>query len=336
MGAGLKVQYMKNALITGSTGFVGYHLVRKLLDNDYKVKCLVRETSDTFRLNKLGSYGKIEVIKVSSLTEGINNQKIGGALEDVDEVFHLAAATHGTDKEIYDSNVRLTGNLIDICHNSNLKRFIFISSIAARGASSTDHLISEETPYRPLSPYGKSKMEAELILRKSELPFTICSPAVVVGEGDREMMPVYRMIKNKNISFKVGLGNQRLSFIYVEDLAEAIMTAADSDKALGKSYILSDGFQYTQTEYLRKIGRSLGKKNTKVIPLPAALAYSIAGAYELWSKISGSSSMLSVSKVDEMRESWVCQPSQRFIDDTGWKPKVSLDEAIQRTANWLT
>lgn len=328
---------MKNALMTGSTGFIGYHLTKKLLENGYNVRCLLRKTSNTAKLKELAATvnrGKIEFITSDSLSDKKNNYAIVRSLDYIDEVFHLAAATHGFSREIYDSNVEVTRNLLDICQNSYIKRFNFVSSIAAR-APAGNGLISEESLYRPLSPYGKSKMEAEQMVRDSQVPFTIYSPAVVVGEGDREMIPIYRMIKRNGLSFKVGFRDQRLGFIYAGDLTNAILMATNSDKTLGKNYIVSDGMQYTQRAYLKKIGKSLGREEIKVIPLPLCLVYSAAGIVELWAKISGNSNIVSISKISEMKESWVCQPSQKIMDDTGWKPKVSLDESIQRTAEWL-
>lgn len=329
---------MSKVLVTGSSGFVGLHLTEELLKQGYEVRCLVRPVTNQRRLNKLGKNvksGKLEIREVISLSNPKYLHHIASAIKGVDQVFHLAAATHGTKEELHNSNVETTRNLINACNYSGISRFNMMSSLAARATKDDSVPISSQTPYNSVSNYGASKLESEKIVVSSSIPHTVYAPTVVVGEGDREMKPVYEFIKQRGFTFKIGTSNQQISFIYVKDLVGALLLGSQSKETFGKSYVLSDGKSTSQIDYLRMIGNSVGRPNLNIYPLPVSLAYATAGLVDVWSHLSDTNSMLSFSKVNELKRSWICSPSTDFMQATSWKPKIDLEESVRRTARWI-
>ncbi len=140
------------ALVTGSNGFIGSFLVERLLDKDWKVRCLVRKTSNLRWLEGPDielAYG--EMFDISSLH---------GAVKNADVVFHLAGVTKGKSEQDYiRGNYQATINMLKACQDSGgaSKKFILISSQAAGGPSRDNSPLSEEEATSPISAYGRSK-----------------------------------------------------------------------------------------------------------------------------------------------------------------------------------
>lgn len=320
---------MKTALVTGGTGYIGSYLVKELVEKEYAVTCLVRPSSHIRQLKNLGN-NRVKIVSLDSLLD--NSAGVSENLKGIEQVFHLAAATYGREHQIFRTNIDMTQNILNACKNSEIRRFNFISSIAARKPSTSCSRIDENSDYSPVSPYGKSKAMAERAVRCSGIPFTIYSPGVVVGPGDKEMLGVYRLIKKTGIATMIGDRHTRFGFIYVGDLTDALIEGSSKESTLGKSYILASG-NTTQTEYLNLIGNALGKK-PYIIPIPFLLGAAVGGISDIWSWTTGTSRMLSIAKIKEIRLSWECD-SKKFSEDTGWKPKLGLEEAIKKMASWI-
>ena len=152
---------MKKVLVTGSTGFIGSHLVDELIKRGFKVRCLVRNGSNLSVIEgksveiAMGSYSDIESLE--------------NAVKDVEVVFHLGAIINGSDwKTFYEVNTLGTENLFKAYSKAGnkKKKFIFISSIAASGPASRNNLKNESDGDTPVSLYGKSKLLAEGVVKR--------------------------------------------------------------------------------------------------------------------------------------------------------------------------
>lgn len=166
------------ALVTGSTGFVGSHLVEKLIQRNYQVRCLIRKTTKVEYINSL----PVEFVNA----DFDDAESLRRAVDGVDYVFHIGGVTKSKDKQGYfKGNYETTKNLLSavIKQNSGIRRFTLASSLTAVGPGHGMDPVDETTPYHPVTTYGKSKMEAEkeCIARVSDIPITIIRPPAVFG-----------------------------------------------------------------------------------------------------------------------------------------------------------
>lgn len=173
-------------LVTGATGFIGSHLVKALVEQGKDVRCLVRKTSDTQYLNELGVelfYG--DLLYKESLQEVAKNVNI---------VYHLAGIVHSKkSSDYYKINTNGTQNLVEVFLSEKIERFVYLSSIAAVGPN-REHgiLLNEQSPCRPIDPYGRSKLGAEKLLmnffKKYGFPIVIIRPPTVYGPSGRSQI----------------------------------------------------------------------------------------------------------------------------------------------------
>ena len=263
------------ALVTGSTGFIGSHLVEVLVGEGNDVRCLVRESSHTACLNHL---------PVTMMTGDYEDpSSLIPAVESVDVVFHLAARIQAPDWVAYrKANTTSTENLIEACIEAatNLRRFVFVSSISAAGPSSPGCLKKESDPCQPVSLYGKSKLLAEeaVLRRKDRLPVTIVRPPNVLGAGQEELTTILKTIKSRILPM-IGSDTSQTSLCFVQDLVLALKLTAKSERAVGQVYFVTDNHTYNWREMLIAIARKLNVY-PYVLKIPYRLLYVLAAAME--------------------------------------------------------
>ena len=322
-----------SALVTGATGFIGRHLVPKLLESGQKVRCLVRGPSALHKLDGLD----VEFVP-GDLSDPLS---LSRAVSGVEYIFHLAGLTKtNRSHEYYDVNARGTENLANAAarEGRGIKRFVFISSHAAAGPSLNGDPITEEQEPNPVSHYGKSKLlgEKAVLGRSGQMPVVVLRPTSVYGPGDKDLFLFFKAIKKGIFPY---WGACRYSLLFVEDLVQGIMAAAGApeDKSAGKVFFLSDGNVYTNgeiaaaiAEAFREKGGPNGKKPLK-IPLPRFLFPAAAFFSALAGKDSG------IINKDKLREmgfpDWCCDPG-RAMREIGFLPKITLKEGVKWTADW--
>ncbi len=289
------------ALLTGPTGFIGSHLAEELLKRGYTVDCLVRKNSDLKWLENLDVH----------LHTGDCRQKdsLRDAVKGVDYVFHLAGLTRAPrEKDFFEINTDGTENLLQavLAECPSIKRFIYVSSLAAAGPCTKGLPLTEDTEPKPVSSYGRSKLEAEHIVRKhsSSIPSTIIRPPAVYGPRDRDFYLLYRVL-NKGI-FPYW-GESFYSLVYVEDLVRGIISAAESKEAEGETFFFADTSIYSNIEIARVIADSLGRRPVR-LPLPKCLVWAVAGMGKLFG---ANNCIINVDKARELGYSrWVCDPTK--------------------------
>jgi nucleoside-diphosphate-sugar epimerase len=222
------------ALVTGATGFIGSHLCEELIRKGYDVTCLVKKTSNLKWIETLNiDFVQGDCTDRNSLLDAVSN---------CDYVFHLAGLTKArSGDEFFAVNTNGTENLVKALaeRNPHVKRFVYVSSLAAAGPCRNGVAVTEDCAPCPVSDYGRSKLEAErVVLQYRDLiPVTIVRPPAVYGPRDRDMLVLFKMIK-KGVFFD--LGTCYYSLLYVDDLVQGIIQCAESKKAEGKIYFLSD------------------------------------------------------------------------------------------------
>lgn len=319
----------KKALVTGANGFVGSHLVEALLERDYKVKSMVRKTSNLRWLSGLD----VEFIYGNLFDKSFLEK----AVSDVDLVFHAAALTKAKNKEEFHRvNYQGTKNLIQACYDKNpeLKRFVLISSHAAVGPTKEFMSSDENTLPNPISEYGKSKLlaEKEVLNYKDKLPVTIIRPPAVYGPRDTDMYMFFKLIK-KGIKPLFGWGESQVSLIYVKDLVQGIILSAESEKAKGEIFFLSDDKSYSFREAEKTIQDRL-KVKAIYLRMPKFLFMTVAFLSGLSGKLKGSVGALNLDKAKEITQKyWVCT-SKKAKAELGFSPKYTFEKGVKETAQW--
>ncbi len=319
----------KNVLVTGATGFVGAHLVEELLRRGYSVTCLVRRTSNTEQLKKCNVH-----IATGDLTDPESVKK---ALGRIDAVFHVAGAIKALRREDYFRINHIgTRNLLQAVAQTNpdLKRFIYISSLAASGPSNGNQKLTEISKPNPVSWYGQSKLEAEReVLRfRHMFPVTILRPCAVYGPRDRETLIAVRMIQ-RGCLFTPGRFERRFSLIYVKDLADEIVRAGEHETESGQIYFLSRPEIYTWDDVGRAAAKFLGKRFRRVsFPEELFKIFGVAG--DLYARLVGRPSTINSQKVKELLQpSWLCDSSKAEAG-LGFRPATDLETGMRETVCW--
>ncbi len=317
------------SVVTGGTGFVGSHLVDLLLSKGHSVKCIVRKTSNLRWLK-----GKpVEIIDSGLL----NKEKLKEILKDADYLFHVAGVVKAKDWEgYYKGNVEPAKNLLEslVELNSQIKRVIVVSSQTVSGPSRDGKPVTEEMEPRPITRYGKSKLEEEkLVLSyKSMLPITIIRPPAIYGERDTEIYLFFKTYK-QGLMTKVGFDKKLISIINVKDLVRGIYQAAMEPKAEGEIYFISSEKFYDWDQIGDATAKAFGKKAIK-ISLPHFLVYSVAVIAEFFALFSKKAATFNIEKArDFVQKYWICSAG-KAKRDFGFVQEISLEEGIKQTIDW--
>ena len=198
-------------LLTGATGFLGSHLLKKLDKEKIKYQALVRNKN--FK-NRNFIYGNL-----------LNEESLKKIRDPIDTVIHLAAVIDEEDKNLFRVNVDGTKKLIDLAEKLKVKKFIFLSS-ALVNFKDID------------TPYVRSKKEGEKIVRSSNLPWIILRPTQMYGSGDKRNFGwIFSFIKKSPI-VPIFFGDLFLQPVYVGDIVDAILSCLDNKISEKKIYNL--------------------------------------------------------------------------------------------------
>jgi dihydroflavonol-4-reductase len=321
--------YMSRIFLTGATGFIGGFLAQKLFEDRHNLVCLVRKSSNLQWIKDLDCefcYGLL----------GQPDSYIS-ALKDCEYVFHLAGVTKAIKSEDYfTGNVLATQKLLEtiIKANTNLKRFLFVSSQAAIGPSPTEQPLGEDAAYHPVTDYGRSKMEAEQIVRQNipNVPVTIIRPPSVYGPRDTDVYHFFRFLK-KGINPMVGKADQLVSLVYVEDLVQGIIDAAFSDNTKAQIYFLCEK-KPSRWSDVAQISSKILERNYTTIHLPLPLAVGVASIFELSSKITRKPTILNRQKINEIKYQYWTVSSDRARRDFSYQTNFPLEIGIKKTIDW--
>jgi nucleoside-diphosphate-sugar epimerase len=306
---------------------LGGHLVEALLADGQDVRCLLRESSSTRWLEGLA------VDRVTGRLE--DSETLAAAASGVDTVYHLAAVTKASDrKTYYRVNAQGTARLAEVCRRRPTPpRFVYVSSTAAVGPSRPGKAVCERDECKPLTDYGRSKLEGEreLIKRADALPFVIVRPPAVYGPRDADMFIFFRLV-NRGIKPVLTGGERVLSVIFVKDLIKGLILAGKSD-IVNETFHVAHDQPVTWETFADTIAEILGKNPIK-IPVSPTVLWTAAALNEIGYRLAGKTTIFNRQKVREMRQtSWVCDTG-KSADVLGYKPTYSLRESLEITAQW--
>jgi len=316
-------------LVTGGTGFIGTHLIERLVDEGHQVLCLAKDKRNSSLLESL----QIETV-IGDLNGDIDFQDV---LEGIDMVFHLAGVTRAQNYQEYEEGNHLaTKNLLKMCarYQKNLKRFVYVSSIAACGPTLEGKPGLEELPCCPVSLYGKSKMCAEQEVKKYKdvFPITIVRPSAVYGPRDRDMIKYISLIK-KHFQLIIGFKKKHMNLIHVDDLIQGMMLAGFHPRGAGETFFLGNEKPYSTIELGNVIASVLQCKRVRIF-VPHLLVYMIGAVSEMIGKISGKPVFFNIQKVrDSVQPAWVFSPQKAKLM-LGFQPRLTLFQGMQETTRW--
>ena len=310
-------------IVTGASGFVGSHLCRALHGSGTKVlACLM--TADEHKT--------ISADIPYFVAGSIDGQTAWGEILRKDDVIvHLAARVHVMREsareplsEFRKVNRDGTANLARQAAAAGAKRIVFMSTIGVNGNDSGAGLFTENDIARPHNDYSVSKYEAELELRKiseeTGLEVVVLRAPLVYGPGNPGNFLSLLGFVHKGIPLPLGSVRNVKSFLYVENLVEAIRLCCSHPGAAGNTYLVSDSDVISTPELLRKLGESLGVKS-RLFPFPMTLLRIIG-------KVSGKSAAL-----DRLTAS-LAVDSSKIRKGLGWTPPFSLSEGLKATTEW--
>ena len=321
-------------LITGASGFIGSFIVEEALNQGFETWAAVRKSSSKEYLQDK----RIHFIELNLSSK----EQLVGQLRDhqFDYVVHAAGVTKCLNKADFRRiNTEGTKNLVEALLEVGmpLKRFVFISSLSVFGA------IREQQPYeeiretdtpQPNTAYGRSKLEAEQYLESvgSRIPYIILRPTGVYGPREKDYFMMAKSIQQHS-DFAVGYKRQDITFVYVQDVVQAVFLALDHGDN-GRKYFLSDGQVYQSTTFSDLTHEALGRPWWIRITAPVWVLRVVTFFGEYIGRMTGKVTALNNDKYNILRQrNWRCdiEPARQEL---GFQPKVMLDEGVRRSIKW--
>jgi nucleoside-diphosphate-sugar epimerase len=312
-------------LVTGATGFIGWHCASLLKDRGLTVSALLRPPSDETKLPKgvAGIRGDFSSVK-----------SLAAAVHGIDAVIHCAGVVRAVSLASYwKANVDSTENLCLACRDQKVDRFIFISSLAAGGPSGRDKPRDERDADYPLTHYGVSKNSAESVVKKLIRDSTVLRLCAVYGPRERDILRMFKLVAEKGFDIRPKGKSPLLSFIDGREVAKAVLSALKFDVTKKKTYYISDGNTYEWDDFLTCVEEAVGRKARRVF-IPIWMAETYAMLADGFSKITRKPPLINRERILILRqEAWTCSPA-RFSDDTGFQPDGDLKKGVFATAEW--
>lgn len=325
---------MNKILVTGATGFIGSFIVEEALRRDMEVWAAVRPTSSRRYLQD----ERIHFIELDLSSEERLIEQMRG--HEFQYVVHAAGATKCINRDdFFRTNTLGTQNLVEALLKLNmpLKRFVFISSLSVFGARHEEQpyvdITEHDTP-QPNTAYGESKLKAEQFLDSvgNDFPYIILRPSGVYGPRERDYFLMAKSI-SQHIDFAVGFKRQDITFVYVEDVVQAVFLALDHGMS-GRRYFLTDGGVYQSTEFSDLIRRALGNPWMLRIKAPVWVLRIVTAIGERWAHITGKISALNNDKYNILKQrNWRCD-IEPAMDELGYHPHFDLQRGVDLTIKW--
>lgn len=314
-------------VITGASGFIGSHLRDALLARGADVLTLVRAASPgSKRVRSIA----VDYRDLDGLTHVMTR-------EQPDYVFHVAGSTKGVSYDDYRlGNVVPTHHLIEALARAHpgVKRFVHVSSLTAYGPSNLGPPKRESDPREPVEHYGRSKLEAEQAVESygDRVPWTIVRPAAVYGPAEVDMFTLFKAAK-LGINLFYGNREKRASAVYVDDLLDALLAAAQSERTRSRGYFICDGVPYTWGDIQGHIAAAVGKRALE-LSLPSFVVPIAGFAGELLTAVDKKPRLLNRQKAMlDAQFAWLCT-HEAAREDFGYAPRVSMAEGTRRAYEW--
>lgn len=313
-----------NIFVTGATGFIGRHLTAAL-SKTYSVRCLARKNSDVSVLKNLN----VQIVYGDLLVK----DSLRPALDGIDLVYHLAGEVHSRRvDDYYKGNVLATQNLLEVCKETG-PRVIFLSSIAVYKPLAAGNLLTEESECEPLTVYGRTKLAAEELIKKCNIPWVIVRAPIVYGPYQPAVFNRFFLdaLRKRKIRI-VGKGDNPRSLCFIGNLVEGLMLLAGKSNTIGETYILSDNLPYMPDEMITTIS-AFTEQKINVVHLPSVLGDISWQIYKLMAK-SFNLCFIELYALKTMQLHWECDIS-KAKKEIEYNPNITLMMGIKSTLDWI-
>jgi uncharacterized protein YbjT (DUF2867 family) len=295
---------IRTLAVTGGTGFVGQHLVRLALAEGYDVRALTRGWKPP----------EEEIAWVDGALD--RPDSLVKLCTGADAVIHVAGMINGRTRADFEAvNVAGTANVVDSARKAGVRRFVHVSSLAAREPK--------------LSAYGWSKAKSERVVAASGLEWTIVRPPAVYGPGDRETLELFKMARRGVVALPPG---GRFSVIHVEDLCRLILALLDDPDSWAETYEPDDGREggWEHRHFARTLGRVYGRRAI-TLAMPKPVLRAAAGLDRLFRR--------GKAKLTADRVGYYCHPDWTAAVEKRpparlWRPEVHTPTGLKDTAHW--
>ena len=327
----------ESILITGASGFIGGFLVAEALRQGFEVWAAVRRTSSRECLTD----ERIRFIELDLSDRAALEARLAAHVAEHgrwDVVVHNAGVTKCRHKDDFmrvnrDATAHFASALAAV--GAMPRQFVYMSTLSVFGPiHENDGLPYTEDDERcPDTAYGRSKAAAEDFLASMPgLPYVFIRPTGVYGPHERDYYLMARSVKG-HLDFRAGLGKQWLTFIYVEDLVDAVFLAIRSG-VTRRAYNVADGQTYEATTFSRLLQKELGDPFVIRFACPLPLLRLISFVAEKVAGWFGKSSTLNTDKYRIMRQrNWRCDTA-RLRTELGFTPRWLLPDGVRETVAW--
>lgn len=325
-----------NILITGASGFIGSFLCEESLRRRYTVWAGMREKSSRKWLqSEWLNFVTLSLYDKDTLRQQLAAFRHRHGKWDV--IIHAGGSTKCVHREDFiRNNFECTRNLIETLEELDMlpRQFLYLSSLSVLGPD-----LDENNP-QPNTAYGISKLKTEEWLREEgrrkeegSLNYTIFRPTGVYGPREKDYFMMVKSIKN-HYDFAVGFEPQVITFVYVQDLVNAILSAIGNEKANGKTYAVTDGGEYSSRTFSDLIQKELGVSCVLHITAPLFLLRMICNLGDFWSHLTGKALTLNKDKYNILSQrSWRCDITP-IKEDLGFTPQWNLQRGVKETIKW--
>jgi nucleoside-diphosphate-sugar epimerase len=329
-------QRTARCLVTGATGFIGSHVVRRLVIEGYQIRCLARPTSDTSMLAGL----ELEFVR-ADLTDA---PAVAGAASGCDVVVHCGALVSdwAAVDEIRRINVGGTRNVLDAALAASVRRVVHISTTDVYGYPGGRNIDERQYHARFANWYAQTKREAEAEVRRLDgqagPEFVILRPATVYGPGSKEVVGEMAKAIRRRQMLMIDGGRAVAGLVYVENVVDAVMLAL-GDEAAGEAFNVTDGLDVTWKRFLADIAVGLGcapPRWSLPYKVAEAMATTLEHGYRAVHRLTGltSPTLLSRQAVNVLGRDQDFS-SLRIRETLGWEPRVTYATGLENTLAWL-
>ena len=295
---------IRTLAVTGGTGFVGSHLLRIALAEGYDLRALTRGWKPP----------EDEIAWVDGALD--RPETLVKLCSGADAVVHIAGLISARTRAEFEAvNVAGTAAMIDAARKAGVRRFVHISSLAAREPE--------------LSAYGWSKARSERLVAASGLDWTIVRPPAIYGPGDRETFELFKMARRGLVALPP---RGRFSVIHVEDLCRLILASLDDADSWAETYEPDDGREggWQHRHFARTLGRIYGRR-AMTLAMPKPVLRLASGLDRLFRRRN--------AKLTRDRVGYFCHPdwvvaAERRPPERLWRPAVKTATGLKQTADW--
>jgi nucleoside-diphosphate-sugar epimerase len=324
------------AVVTGTAGFVGSHLVDALLERGATVRAITRAGATRGApgapVDPRVARHEMDLLDAAAVRDS-------SVWEGATHVFHVGGVTKArTASRFHSGNVIPAANILGaLAARSAPPRLILVSSQAAAGpARAADTPMREDDAPRPIEAYGKSKLDAEreAARHSAHVPVVVVRPSAVYGPRDHDFLQAFRQAASR-VALYASPREQVISILHVRDLVDGLIRSAEVPGAAGRTYFLANDMPVTWRTVYQTVARAAGSAPVE-LELPRTLVHAAAWAADAAGAVTGMTTILSRQKAALIEPRWWICDASRARRELGWEARVPLQSGLFDTYHWYT